>query len=186
MADAIAQLKRVLYGGDTVRFHTMHMNRRPDVAGHSFRVAWLCYILTDGQALQRLIMAALAHDLAEGDVLGGPVGMGDMPSPTKRMLGIRERFAECEEELMYQSGLPGMEHWLSEEERCVLKLADNMAGMLECLQERRSGNLRCADVFRNFKVYTLEVLVQGGTPNNVTETGSVLHDWIVQEWEDMK
>lgn len=184
----INQLRRVIYGGDTARFHTLHMNRRPDVAGHSFRVAWLCYIFTEGQASAALIMAALGHDLAEGDLPpgepglgfmpGGP-GLGDIPSPTKRALGMRAKFAELEEEVMHEAGLGGLEAMLTPEGKRILKLADNMAGMIECLQERRTGNTGICHIYNNFHEYFEEVLTTDDY------TAAIIGMWVEHEWESL-
>lgn len=129
-ADLYQQVLYLLGGGRTKRFHTIDTIKDVTVGHHQYTVAWLCYLLTEFPTMQ-LIMAALVHDTAE------QVG-GDVPSPTKRLLGFdNEMYTELETMLLKDNG---MHFVLSAEEQQVLSVADKFAGMLECVHERNLGN----------------------------------------------
>lgn len=58
---------RILFtmrGGEVVRYHTLMTIQRETVSSHSFGVAWFVYFLQP-EARAQVLMAALAHDLAE-------------------------------------------------------------------------------------------------------------------------
>lgn len=164
-----ARLAFIRQGSEVERFHTKRMIQRNDVGHHSFHVAWLAWLMGQGTNLSvgRVVMAALAHDLAEHVV-------GDMPGDAKRELGIREMFGEFEAEQFLQVGLD-FEGVLSEFEKRTLKLADMMEGCFFCISEASLGNGRVAVVFRNFRSY-----VEAFAPFNDVE--SVIVEYIDELW----
>jgi 5'-deoxynucleotidase YfbR-like HD superfamily hydrolase len=114
-------------------------------------VAWLVWLLTPGWATAarfRLVMAALAHDIAEHEV-------GDMPAPAKREMGIRDLFGRHEATLLNEVQLH-FEDNMDPEEKRVLKLADALDGAYFCLSEAALGNRRIGQVFMNFRSYVEE------------------------------
>lgn len=133
----------------TKRYHTEVVLKEQNVGEHSFNVAWLCYLLTNGHPMSALLLHSLAHDAAEH-------ATGDIPSPTKRALGIRSVVDTFEHTLMVDSGLvlPA----LDEHNMHILKLADALDGVLYCLREHNLGNRLIDVVFRNFASYVREQL----------------------------
>lgn len=126
-----AQLKFVRDGAHTIRYHTVPRIEQERVGQHSFGVGWLLWLLTNGTVSAALLMHAKAHDVPEWQY-------GDIPSPTKAALGIREVVAAHEASLLQGVGivLPP----LSVAEEQLLRLADVMDGMLSCVRERAMGN----------------------------------------------
>lgn len=149
--DIVTRLRFIQNGGSVRRFHTVRTIEPNTVAEHSFGVAWLVWVLTDGQARSRLLMACLAHDLAEQEV-------GDVPAPAKRALGIGVDINELEERILATNGL---NYTLTTEEQRTLKLADCLDGMLYCTQERKQGNKFVDDVFDRYRSYVESMVPQG-------------------------
>lgn len=118
-------------GGRTLRCHTQPMLQSQTVAAHSYGVAWWCYLLAGEGCGADLIMAALAHDMAEHET-------GDVPSPTKEALGIRGLLDSYEERLMRGACLPIFD--LEPDSKRILKLADSLELMQHCVRERQYGN----------------------------------------------
>jgi 5'-deoxynucleotidase YfbR-like HD superfamily hydrolase len=137
----------IIHGGYSKRFHTVDTLRTQDISQHSFGVAWLCELLSGMTASKNLIMAALAHDLAEHQV-------GDVPSPTKRSCDvIYNALEKLEEERIAGVGLL---YVLTPDEQRILKLADILDGMIFCLHERQLGNrtTHLRVVYGNFLSYS--------------------------------
>ncbi len=125
------QLQFVIQGGQVKRFHIVPLVHSNTVGHHSFGVAWLCYLLSEQMPRPELLLAALAHDMGEQEV-------GDVPSTTKRGLGISEKLETMEREARCRNGFHFL---LTEEEQRTLDLADKFDGMLFCVQERSLGNV---------------------------------------------
>lgn len=141
--DLRQQLIFLMNGARVNRFHTYSTIKPITVGAHSHGVAWLVYILTEGTCSANLLMAALSHDMAEQVT-------GDMPSPTKRNLGIRETFSDLEDTLLVRN-LAAFE--ISDEEQNVLKMADLLEALLSCLHERMLGNRYMERPFRRMQGY---------------------------------
>jgi len=133
-------------GRAVTRFHTETVLRPQNIGDHSFGVAWLCWYLSSGNPSARLLMAALAHDMAEH-------ATGDMPSPTKRRLQLSEAFADIEADVMASHGMPDFEDALTEAEKATLKRADLIDGLMYCLRERQMGNTQLRAAYFNFARY---------------------------------
>jgi 5'-deoxynucleotidase YfbR-like HD superfamily hydrolase len=148
-ADIFQQLMFVLQGGSVRRFHTVATVKDITVATHQHNVAHLCFLLTGIYVCTtRLLMAALSHDLAE-------TVAGDIPSPTKRLLRVDQMLNTLEKSVLKDNGY---EFELTEQERRILKLADLMAGMLECIHERQLGNRNVELPFLRFDNYIRNLL----------------------------
>ena len=145
----------VYNGGSVKRFHTVSTIVQDTDARHSYGVAWLIWMLSDGLATGRLLMAGLAHDLAEQQV-------GDVPSPAKRALGIGKGLDDLEDAIL---GKNGVLFALSEAEARILKLADCFDGMLFCIQERFLGNKNTDIVFRRYTDYVMSMDLSGTALN---------------------
>lgn len=138
-------------GGVSKRYHTLETLKEQNIAEHSFGVAWLCEILTQGNARKELIMAALSHDLAEHIV-------GDIPSPTKREMDLSAKFQAYELNKLQSVDLAIYTESLLDGEKQVLQLADMIDGMMFCIKERRLGNQNLGMVFIRFHAYAEQVL----------------------------
>lgn len=145
-ADLYQRLLFLMGGGAVRRYHTVPMIAPPNIAAHSFRVAWFCYLLSPSPSVQ-LLMAALAHDMAEQV-------WGDIPSPAKRLNGQREAINQAERGTL----IDNLAYFpLNQEETKLLKLADCAAGMLECVEERALGSKFVIPVFKRLAGYYDEV-----------------------------
>lgn len=173
--DAMSTLAFLRRSGRVRRYHTEELLKPQDVAQHSYGVAWLCWWLTEGAASAPLVLHALAHDAAEH-------GLGDIPSPTKRELGIRHQVDAAEARLMALHGvvLPD----LSEFETKVLKLADALDGVLHCVHELELGNQTLYAVFLNFHRYGLELLPEGTVAGaeGAESRALLLLNWAATRW----
>lgn len=149
MVDTIVFLQRA---GLTRRYHAESVIKDQTVGTHSFNVAWLCCMLTNGAPGELLLLHALAHDAAEHVT-------GDIPAPTKRGLGIRNHVGQLEDRLLAANGLgERVLGRLDTHSAHVLKLADALDGVLYVLHERQMGNLTLAPAFRNYTRYVRELI----------------------------
>lgn len=138
-----AALKVIRAGGSVQRFHTQRTIQAESVGKHSFGVAWLCYLLSDGNPTMNLIINALSHDLGEWVT-------GDVPAPVKvARPDLRRILAEAEEEAVPARLQPP----LLESEGRTLKLADIFDGMLFCAEEKRLGNAGIVPTFEAYYSY---------------------------------
>lgn len=170
----------IFNGGYSTRWHTLDVHNRQDIGNHSFGVAWLCELITRGSASKCLIMAALAHDLAEHIV-------GDIPSPAKRALGISKMFDEFEGKHLAEAGVAFYGDELELDETAILKFADMLEGMMFCLRERKFGNRNVDIVFQRFRSYVLELLGKHPSYDKLHFSAEVLriHLEIVNEWKEL-
>lgn len=128
----VTQQVRTLFDGSAVkRFHTIPTVTENTVGQHSHGVAMFAWLL-EPNCSKNLLLAALMHDLAEQYT-------GDVPSPAKRALGIRDEFGIIEHRLL-ATVFFNVEGVLLKKEATVLKLADCADGMLFCARERMYGN----------------------------------------------
>lgn len=123
----------IYMGGAVRRFHTLPIHKDDTVSQHSFGVAWFCWLLTSKRPSAGLLMAALAHDLAEQHT-------GDIPAPAKRALGIKEQFDTFEDEVLLANGMLNFNDALTMADKRTLKIADCMDGAMRCIHEVRMGN----------------------------------------------
>lgn len=145
--DGKQELMFLLYGRMVERFHTVPMLKGVTLAQHQFGVAWLCWLLTQGACRTALLMAALSHDMAEQL-------WGDMPAPAKRLLNADDQFSNAERATLQENS---MFFELNEQEKCIMKIADYMEGMLSCVHERRLGNRYVEIVYQSrFRQYVID------------------------------
>jgi 5'-deoxynucleotidase YfbR-like HD superfamily hydrolase len=137
------RLEFLTLGAEVKRFHTVTTLRGETVGHHSHGVAMLCLML-DPDASASLLKAALLHDLAEQ-------ATGDIPSPAKRELGIRDQISAVEQAVLLNADfrLPD----LTTHEARTLKLADIAHGALFCVREMELGNRRARQVFDRYMSY---------------------------------
>lgn len=147
--DQTQKIDFIFDGGRSKRYHTCDLLKEQDIAAHSFGVAWFCEVITRGHASKDLIMAALAHDLAEHIV-------GDVPGPSKRAMGMREILHQHENGFLREVDLSKYDEALDDNERRILHMADQMEGLVFCIRERSLGNKKITKIFENFLKYTLE------------------------------
>lgn len=153
------QMEMILKGGRVARFHTKPLVKEETVAAHSYLVAWLVTVVQYPVTPRpELLLAALAHDIPE-------YVLGDMPSPTKKLVpGLREEFRRMEAVLFHEHGLPDYEGELGSEDARLLKFADNMAGYLKCVYELQLGNTLLRNTAERYRLYILESLDEPGHP----------------------
>jgi 5'-deoxynucleotidase YfbR-like HD superfamily hydrolase len=139
-------MKYTRRGGQVSRFHTHPRARPEDVAQHVYGALSLLHLLTGGGCRIELTWALLFHDNAEQK-------WGDIPSPSKKMLGdeFRAKFNVLEDETNAEHG---MLYELTKGEHVLLKFCDNLDGLLSCVEEFERGNRIYAEPYRNFRNYT--------------------------------
>jgi Predicted hydrolases of HD superfamily len=142
-----AERRRLRYleeSARTLRWHTEPVLHRQTVGEHTYGVLMLVMELTSWQASRNLMAAALLHDTAERR-------FGDVPSPTKRLLELKESFDGLEETFMEENRIPLPA--LGKAEHRVLKIADYLEGAMFCAFETRRGNRDIRNGFRNYLNY---------------------------------
>jgi 5'-deoxynucleotidase YfbR-like HD superfamily hydrolase len=169
-------LGRIVWAGDVERYHTMKTIRTDTVHHHTAIVAHILHAVmpedTVPAARYRMLLAALRHDLGEGaEIPCGPAA-GDIPAPTKRITPeVKILFDQMEDERCAAAGLEIPP--LSTEQARMLKFADNMSGMIFCVQELTLGHSGIRTVYYTFRDY-----VAADNPKGIERT---LFD-IVQDW----
>jgi len=166
---ALHQLTFVRDGGSVKRMHTVRTLHTQNVAEHSYGVAWLCWVLTDGKPSANLLMAALAHDVPEVEV-------GDVPSPTKRALNSTV-LQTLEDLAMSNNFMPVFE--VTEHEALVLKVADMLDLAFACVDEHNLGNRnpRLHMMFENIMTY-----LTFGMLNSTGLLAVQIHNWLPAAW----
>lgn len=131
----------------TTRFHCYSLIKSDTVGRHSHGVAFFVwYLMSEAPPMDRLpvLQNALFHDMAEFEV-------GDVPAPTKRRLGIRERLYTIENEVLERHGIPVA--ILSEAQEMALSLADCLDGLAFCQREVEMGNVQMVNVALTYLDY---------------------------------
>jgi len=148
----IDQLQFMLDGANVKRYHTVTTLVPETVGHHSHGVALLVFMLSKEQPSSNLVFAALVHDLAEHQT-------GDMPSPSKRQMGISSQFTMWEENILEDSGW--MHEGLTPEEARLLKVADIGQGALYCVEEIQRGNSKMSIVLDRYLSYAKSMNLAG-------------------------
>lgn len=146
------KIKAARKAGRVVRYHNRETIRTEDVAQHTFNMMNLIMIMTHGTPSLNLLKAALLHDQGEYVV-------GDIPSPIKRLLGSYHDLDAMEEQgvnFIHHKGIPHLTEW----ERKLLKVSDNLDGLLRCIEELKLGNDDMREVGATYKAY-LEKQLEG-------------------------
>jgi 5'-deoxynucleotidase YfbR-like HD superfamily hydrolase len=170
-----SQVDFLAAAGRVKRFHSVQTIQENTVAHHSWGVAVLCNILTEGNPGQALLLHALLHDVAELEV-------GDVPAPTKRAApGLKEAMDDLEDKVLKDVKIVLPE--LTSEEKRIFKLADCMDGMINCVQEARLGNgYGVRQAFWNFARYVNELLPStSGQDSLAWALTRIIH----RMWEDV-
>lgn len=140
--DDLDRIQQFRHGGQVKRYHTWPTLREQSVGAHSHGVAMIIMQLTDYTASPFLLMAALAHDIAEA-------WTGDMPAQVKwRSAALKEALAVEEERINNDLNI-NFEQALDINEQMLLKAADMLDLMFYCYEERALGNLNMDKVMQN-------------------------------------
>lgn len=143
-------------GGYTRRYHGWRTIKDDLVSSHSYNVANLVMLLRP-DCRKELLMVAIRHDSAEWIA-------GDTPSDVKRQVPeLKVALDAYEDKIFADMGLALPE--LTEDEYKVLKLADNLDGMMFCIQEREMGNLLIVPVYNTYDRYLRKQLTGAPTGN---------------------
>lgn len=144
------RLRAVERSARVLRYHTEPVVHRQSVGEHTYGVLWMLCLITDPS--KELMKAGLMHDTAE-------YVAGDVPSPAKRHVTIKEAFDKVEEEVLAQLAwrLPD----LTDEEERLLKLADLLEGAAFCLCEWRRGNRDIDTALGNYLRYLASMKPDG-------------------------
>lgn len=124
------RLSFVIEGNNTIRYHTRPGLRPNTIGHHSNNVVLLTYLITDGQASAKLLMAAATHDLGEQVVC-------DVSSPAKRLLAIQALLKEAEQKVLASHGFL---FELTADEQFMLGVADLFELLMYCCDEIALGN----------------------------------------------
>jgi len=137
--------------GRVTRFHTCDLIKPQTDGTHTYNVLNILCILFDGDISVELMQKALLHDQGERR-------MGDMPGNVKREMPDSSWFAIKEFgaiKEIHPYAATEIEPW----EYDVLKLADNLDGLITCTRELIMGNLEIAEAGRNYANYVEDDLV---------------------------
>ena len=145
------RLKFIVAGSEVERYHTVRTLTTETVGHHSHGVAMICVMLRGCQVGKDLLLAALAHDLAEHQ-------LGDIPSPAKREYGIGEQVNALEEKLLKSVDL---DVELDRDDARTLKLADIAQGAIFCAREMQLGNRGMKVVYDRYKSYAEAFVLLG-------------------------
>ena len=138
-----AQVNAVERSARVKRYHTEPTLHIQTVGEHTYGVLWLVLLIEPG-ASRDLLVAALGHDTPE-------FGSGDVPSPSKKDPAVKAAFDAMESDTMTRLQLETP--WITDTEARVLKLADNLEGLMFCLSEWRRGNRDIALALGNYIAY---------------------------------
>lgn len=128
--------------GRVSRYHGQYLARPENIAEHTFGVLNILVIMTDGSISKNLMLNALFHD-------GGEYISGDMFSPIKKVVpGLREACNALEKvgTDMTVGALPELTEW----EYKLLKVADNLDGLLKCIEEFSMGNYTIGETYYEY------------------------------------
>lgn len=158
--------------GRVMRYHTSEVLRAEDVAQHTFNMLNLLMIITEGSVSANLMKAALLHD--QGEYV-----TGDIPSPVKKsVLSIDQTFLltsmeEAAVNFIHKQGTPKLTKW----EHGLLKIADNMDGLIKCTEEVKLGNRDLVAVGRVYTTYLIKQLEEVGGGNISHFISSAIRDF---------
>lgn len=132
-----------LRSGGVERYHAQPDVPAQSTAEHMWGVAILMLKFYGRDLSTKLLAAALTHDCGE-------VGIGDVPSPTKRASPeVKETFDRLEEEMLIKLGV----NWvgtLSEEETLALKICDVLEGLHYVTRKLHVPNMRVAKAWAEY------------------------------------
>lgn len=149
----------IMDGAAVSRYHTVDLLKSETVGHHSHGVAMLCFLI-DPSAGKELLVAALLHDLPEQKV-------GDIPSPVKRQLKVKQEIDKLENDALVDAGLQFPA--LHPREKVILKLADIFHGALKCAREINMGNASLRVVFDRYVEYAEELEFPNGNAQDIFE-----------------
>lgn len=170
IADRIILARRA---GRVRRFHTCDLIKPQTDGEHTFNILNILCILFDGDISDRFLKKALFHDMGE-------LRAGDMPGNIKRMLPDPDWIAIHELRGVHEIH-PYDRGELDDWEEAVLKLADNLDGLLTCTQELRMGNLSVWEAGNNYYSYVgNDVIECAGVLSEMAQQAIkiLLHDWV--------
>ena len=127
------------------RYHQYTTLETDTVGKHSCGVALFAQMIKPN-CRKEVLLAALFHDLGE-------CVLGDIPSPTKRMLsaGCRDELDFIETRSLKANGYDT--ELLTDEEVSLLKLCDCLDGFAFCIEELNRGNRSIRSVAGKYKEY---------------------------------
>jgi 5'-deoxynucleotidase YfbR-like HD superfamily hydrolase len=134
----------IVRGSMVKRLHTQPTIHQETVSHHQGLIGSLM-IATYPGIPRKLLVYGLTHDL--GEYL-----TGDLPSPVKRAVPeLKGHLDKAESDYLIAHGFSIPE--LTDEERFLFKVYDNLAGMVSAYQEALMGNRNMKLVFNNFYDY---------------------------------
>lgn len=153
------------------RFHTWPIIREQRIDEHSYGAALIAMYL-DPQLNGDILKAVLFHDLAEWFT-------GDTPGPAKRMSqelknGLTKLEEACEEYL--GTNIP-----LDDYGKLIVKLADNLEGLMYCFEERMLGNRNIDQAFKNYLLFIRDTA--SGVNNAAVERAVALAKVMMYKYE---
>lgn len=144
----------LMEGSQVVRFHSRPTLKPITDGQHQHGVAIIVNYLV-GEASHNLLMAALTHDMAEQ-------AAGDVPSPTKRALGVVKSLQVFEDKCLSAASMNYYDR-LTTNERAALYLADQFEGMLSCVRERFYGNCYVCLPYKRWRGWVMEQGLYGAS-----------------------
>lgn len=145
MSKLDAKLKMITRSARVKRYHSEPVLHQQTVGEHTYGVLWFILMIANGRASAELLRAAVMHDMHEYIT-------GDVPSPSKRLPGVKEVFDGLEADIE-MTVVGERAPILTAEEAWTLKTADCLDGLTFCAFELRLGNREIEDCFRNYLDY---------------------------------
>ncbi len=147
----LSRIDKARHAGSVMRYHTSPLQVPESVGHHTFNLINLILILTDGKASRNLLINALAHDMGE-------YVTGDLPSPIKQGLPVETMHLLIEIEAAAIEEIHPMEFPMSVEDLTILRLCDNLDGLLKCRDELYRGNRVVVGIGDRYREYIYEVM----------------------------
>ena len=116
--------------GKVKRWHCASIHQPQDVGNHTFGVMAVLLYITEGEVSKELLLAALMHDMAEGQT-------GDTPHPFKKQYPDEFNFLE---DAAMESVFEYEQQLITIEEANLLKVADLLEMGIYASYEHAMGN----------------------------------------------
>jgi 5'-deoxynucleotidase YfbR-like HD superfamily hydrolase len=150
-----SQYDLVEFGGQVKRYHAKVTLTTETIGEHSYYVAWVAKLLSEGKPSANLLLACLQHDNTEYET-------GDMPAPSKRKMGLLEKFDQWENEILNDHCEQNFALLLTPEEKHIFEMADSISGIMYCIKERMLGNKYLNDTYTNYTQHIRKLVASRG------------------------
>ena len=174
---SIAERVDFMRDGMLVRRYHQYTTHETDTVGkHSAGVALFAQMIDPG-CRKEVLLGALFHDLGEGV-------LGDIPSPTKKMLSqqCRDELDAIELKALEANGYPT--ELLTDSEVSLLKLCDCLDGLAFCVEELNRGNRSIRGVGDKYSAYIADHLGTSACQYDWYMSGMDVYSVLTYAWRN--